>query len=483
MDTYSVFYDFILKNKLLDHKEKILVGVSGGADSIALLDLMAQLSQQLSLEIVVACLDHGIREESQEEARWVGERAAQYGFPFCTKRIELGKESKTALEEKAREARYSFLWETAQRFQASKVAVAHHADDQVETILLHFLKGTGIPGLCGMPLVRSLFPHSTVCLIRPLLCLNKQQILFYLQQKGLSWREDVSNADIRFTRNRIRHKIIPFLEEQGYPKIKESLLHLTQYAKETNDYMRQQAENFYQNHVKECCPERPYLSQFFQLWEGKECAKTILNSSLQELPIALVPYLFYRICYSFQKPSAIRSSHYQRISKLIQEQQGMVEMPDKIEIHKTPSSMTIVFPCSTEHKHPCVWQIPGKVSCSPYSLFEAQCQSAQNFDLDSHRIHSHPLSVAIAADSLEFPFWIRSCSQEDTIQLLGSPGNKKIARILSDLKVPLPLRQRILLVTDNHNRPLWIPGVGISHFARIQEKTKNIVVLSMKKIK
>lgn len=457
----------------------MIAGVSGGADSVALLDLLYCLSQEIPLEIAVACLDHGIREESQQEVKFVEALAKKYGMAFFSRRVELGKESKAGLEEKAREVRYAFLAEVAQKFHASKIAVAHHSDDQVETVLLHFFKGTGIPGLCGMPVDRALFPGSSLRLVRPLLCLDKSQILSYLREKGLGWCEDASNSDIRFTRNRIRHRILPFLEQEGYSQIKESILSLAQYARENTEYMSQQAECFFKENVQNPCFERPYLSRFFPLLEGKECAKTIPANALKKMPVAIIPYLLFKILQSLGVTVNLRGSHYQRIARLVNEPNGVAEMPQGIQAYKTPGSISFILPFAPNSHLPGIWTVPGKIACSDYAFLEARIRIAQGFDLAYHQKHSHPLSVAISLDGLALPLVVRFVHTEDSVQLLGAPGKKKVARILNDLKVPVAMRQRIILVTDSQNHPLWIPGIGISHSARIKSDTKEILELSM----
>lgn len=176
---------------------KYIVAVSGGLDSVALLDMLAQIR---GLGLVVAHVDHGIREDSSEDAEHVRLLAERYGVPYELAHLDLGKGTS---EEVAREARYRVLEEIRARHRADGVMTAHHADDLIETILLNFQRGTGWRGLA------SLRTSEERC--RPLLSLPKASLVRYAIDRNLSWREDSTNEDVRYTRNYIRHGVLPKL--------------------------------------------------------------------------------------------------------------------------------------------------------------------------------------------------------------------------------------------------------------------------------
>lgn len=169
--------------------KRYVIAVSGGVDSVVLLDMLSQVPGH---ELVVAHFDHGIRDDSQEDAQFVRELATMYGFPFETKREELGKD---ASEEKARMRRYEFLRAIAEQYEA-KIITAHHSDDVVETIAINITRGTGWRGLAVL--------HSDI--VRPLLDTSKQELLAYAKTRGLTWREDSTNASDAYLRNRVRVK-------------------------------------------------------------------------------------------------------------------------------------------------------------------------------------------------------------------------------------------------------------------------------------
>lgn len=173
---------------------KYVVAVSGGVDSIVLLDMLAQ---KTGLELMVAHFDHGIRPDSASDASFVKELAHKYGLPFVSKRVELGS---SASEAAARTARYAFLRDVQKQTGAQTIVTAHHQDDVLETAILNILRGTGRRGLSSL--------QSTNEIKRPLLDVPKKDIEAYAVQRKLSWREDTTNRDERYTRNYIRHRLL-----------------------------------------------------------------------------------------------------------------------------------------------------------------------------------------------------------------------------------------------------------------------------------
>ena len=196
----------------LEPVETLVVGVSGGADSICLLHLLAT---HTSHRLVVAHLDHQLRPESAQEAENVRQFAGDLGCPFILEQVDTTAFSEThslSIEEAARELRYQFLFSSARQQHAAAVCVAHHADDQVETVLMHLLRGSGLAGLGGMP-ISGLTPWDEhIPLVRPLLAVPRSEIEAYCQEHDLQTVQDSSNLDTTYYRNRLRHELIPFLE-------------------------------------------------------------------------------------------------------------------------------------------------------------------------------------------------------------------------------------------------------------------------------
>lgn len=190
----------------------LVVGVSGGPDSLALLDVL----HRLNVDLIVAHLNHHLRPEADADARWVEERARQMGVPCEIGDSDVAKvarDERLSVEEAGRNERYRFLFSVARDYRAQAVAVAHTADDQVETVLMHLLRGSGMAGLRGMPYRTLLSQWSAECpLVRPFLAVWRRETEAYCAERGLSPRMDASNEDTTLYRNRLRHELIPHLE-------------------------------------------------------------------------------------------------------------------------------------------------------------------------------------------------------------------------------------------------------------------------------
>lgn len=213
---------------------RVIVAVSGGADSMALLAVLHSLRTELDLTLHAAHLDHSLRgAQSPADAEFVREQCAGLDVPVTIERSDVraaAEESRIGIEEAARKLRYQFLARTAQSVGAGWVSLAHNADDQVETVLHRLIRGTGLAGLSGMPLSRPL--AEGVTLVRPLLDVTRAEIEADLRQRGLTWREDSSNTSLEFTRNRIRHRLLPFLRAEFNPQVGRALLTLSRQAED-----------------------------------------------------------------------------------------------------------------------------------------------------------------------------------------------------------------------------------------------------------
>jgi tRNA(Ile)-lysidine synthase len=226
----------------------VLVAVSGGSDSVALARGLVQLRTTGEGRLVLAHFNHGVRgAESDGDQACVERLAAELGVQVVVgsrggegARGRGGDEGKERSEESLREARYGFLASAAAQVGARYVVTAHTADDQVETVLHHLLRGTGLAGLAGIPRLRQL--TEAVTLVRPLLTVTRAEVLAYLNSLGQPYREDASNQSPDYTRNRIRHELLPLLEREYNPHVRAAIRRLSQIAGEAESWLDQQAE-------------------------------------------------------------------------------------------------------------------------------------------------------------------------------------------------------------------------------------------------
>jgi tRNA(Ile)-lysidine synthase len=243
----------------------IVLGVSGGADSVALLRAVAMLHCSKS-QIVVAHLDHQLRRESADDAAWVERLTDSLGLPVCIERQDIAAAADragTGLEETARRCRYDFLARVAEDRNCRWVAVAHTADDQAETVLHQLLRGSGLAGLRGMPQQRPLEPsqgRGERILIRPLLNVSRSDVLDFLARLNQQYLIDATNEELAHTRNRIRHELLPLLRQQFNPRVQEALVRLAAQAREAQDLVDELAADLLLSAVSEATPDRVMLN-------------------------------------------------------------------------------------------------------------------------------------------------------------------------------------------------------------------------------
>lgn len=308
--------------KLGIESARVLVAVSGGCDSVALLRGLVDAQATLNLTLVVAHLNHGWRgEESQHDADWVRALADSLQLPSVIESAHQDEEA--ASEESARRLRYEFLNRAASVHDCPFVAIGHTADDQAETVLHHILRGTGLSGLRGIPPTRSLADQAT--LVRPLLETPRSQLEDWLQAIGQDWRTDATNSDSRFTRNRIRHELLPLLADKFNPQIHRVLTTLAAQAGEASEFVRELAEQTLPEIVLSSTPDSIRLD----------------TSRLSELPPivrreALV-LAWQRQNWPLQKMSF---AHWEKLAE-IAESGGMATLPGNVDVRIRGSMLVL----------------------------------------------------------------------------------------------------------------------------------------------
>ncbi|MBQ7933494.1 MAG: tRNA lysidine(34) synthetase TilS [Lachnospiraceae bacterium] len=224
---------------MLSSGDRVIIGVSGGADSVCLLFVLARWARICPLELAVVHVNHGIRREAAEDARYVQGLCEQLGIPFYLIEADvraLARKQKLSEEEVGRQVRYEAFRQVMEEQSMNRIAVAHNAQDRSETMLFHLFRGTGLRGLAGIR------PMPTPELIRPLLCLKRREIEGYLQEQGISWCQDATNATDDYTRNRIRHHILPYAEQEICAGAVEHMNHTADLLEELEDYVQRQLQ-------------------------------------------------------------------------------------------------------------------------------------------------------------------------------------------------------------------------------------------------
>src|SRR2546421_5050900 len=235
----------IISKALLARGQKVLLAVSGGLDSMVLLNVLCRFSKQYDWRLVVAHFNHQLRGRSSDaDERFVRQAARKLRIPFITRRADVkrfARDEKISVEMAARKLRHDFLARTARENQAAAVAVGHHADDQLELFFLRLLRGTGGEGLAGMKWRSQSSSHRAVTLVRPLLGCSKTQIQQFAQGEKIRFREDKSNAALDYLRNRFRHELLPLLMKNYQPALAKTTLRLMEVLGAESEFITQTA--------------------------------------------------------------------------------------------------------------------------------------------------------------------------------------------------------------------------------------------------
>lgn len=289
----------IKKYKLIENGDKIVIGVSGGPDSITLLNVLLEIKKEkiIDFDIVVCHINHMIREEATEDEEYVSNFCKKYNIEFFAKRIEIekiSKEEKIGTEEAGRKARYEFFNEILEKTSSNKIATAHTANDNAETVLMNIIRGSGTSGLKGIEAKRD-------NLIRPLIECKRDEIEEYCKKNNLNPRIDKTNFENIYTRNKIRNLLIPYIKENFNPNIIETINRLSDLSKAENDYLEKEtAKKFKEILIEKKNDEIILDLNKFNLQE------TVIKSRL----------VLYTINILFGTRSGIEKKHIEDIIKL-----------------------------------------------------------------------------------------------------------------------------------------------------------------------
>lgn len=436
----------IQQHQLCRPHDCLIVGVSGGADSVALLDLLSQLPG-LPLQLVVAHVNHCLRgRESDADEAFVQELASAYGLACEVTRVavqEQAAQQHCSLEEAGREARYAFFEALRQRHQAAAVAVAHHADDQAETLLLRLLRGAGSSGLSAMA------PRTGAGIIRPLLGCTRQELRDYLAARQLTFREDSSNAKQDVLRNRIRHELLPLLQTYN-PAIAERLAATAQLLGE-----EQQVVNHY---TTGCFLE---LARCGNGWVALPKAR--LTDLLRGLRLQLYRQAVQHILGTLRR---FELKHFDLLDQAViyAATGSRLNLPQGLAALVTAEQLLLA---RKELLHPappacCCITAPGSYDLgNGLSLLVEPAPAPANW-------HDLPASVTyVDSAAAPFPWLVRPIAPGDRLELLGMTGSRSVQDILTDLKLPRHLRRALPLLCQN-GQPLWLAGVRRTRHALLQ---------------
>ena len=449
----------------------VIVGVSGGADSLALLHSLLALHEAFRLRLQVAHLNHQLRgDESEADACFVEELAREWGLPATVESHDVAAFAalrRLSTEEAARLVRYGFLEQVAEREGAQVVVVAHHADDQVETILMHFLRGAGLAGLRGM-LPSTTYPFKApVRLLRPLLDVTRAEIEAYCAEQQLTPRVDHTNADTGFLRNRVRHELLPLLEQYN-PNLRAVLRQNARVLADDYDYLAERARGAYERTLL----VRSDDSVAFAL-SGWRVLQPSLKRALVRLAVAeLRPEM--RKLDARHVDDALYVADGGRVG-------ARAALPDGLWLFRGVDSIVfaerLVLPELPEAPvRAASLPVPGQVHLENGWVLEARTLPQEELPADALK-GIDPLEAFFDAERMPGELTLRAREPGDRFAPLGMKGQRKLLRrFMMDAKVPEAWRARTPLVVAG-DEVIWIAGWRIAEAVKVTAQTRQILHL------
>ncbi|OGO00748.1 MAG: tRNA lysidine(34) synthetase TilS [Chloroflexi bacterium RBG_13_51_52] len=462
---------YLREKKLVSPGERLVVAVSGGPDSVCLLYILSSLQKELGLELHVAHLNHQLRgKESAVDAKYVARLAKRLGISATIASRDVKsywQQRRLSLEEAAREVRYSFLAAVAQEEGAVKVAVGHTSDDHIETVLMHLIRGSGTRGLRGLlPVNKLKVSGNSLTVIRPLLCLSRQDTIAYCRAHKLKPRLDASNLAPQPLRNKVRHHLLPELRKYN-PQIDRALFRLSRTASDDFDFVEAEARRLMKNIIK------------------RDKNSVVIN---KKSFLALTPALQRHL---------LRLSIESLLGNLKDIEAGHIE--DIIEALAKPAGKVIGLPFginfTIEYDRYVV--SPDSLSLCPFPALEGEMDLKitgktvfSGWEVDAAVIEPsafksrggeiNDFSACFDLDRAGNKLAVRRRLPGDRFQPLGMENLKKINIFMIDARIPQAWRRRVPIVCAGNNI-LWVVGWRIDDHYKVRPDTKNVLLLEFKR--
>ena len=475
-------YNYIKKYNMINEGDRVLAGVSGGADSMCLLLVLLKLADRLGAKIFAVHVNHCLRgEDSDEDAEFVRKFCENNGIECIVRNVDVKSLVKTeglSEEEAARILRYDVFKSAAKDCGCNKIAVAHHADDQAETVLFQMFRGSGLRGISGILPVRDE-------IIRPLLCVGRDEIEDYLQKNNINFRTDATNFSTEYSRNKIRLKLLPYIKENINEGIVAHLNAVAQDAAKADAYFREEAQKIFgSNAVIENSIDNQNNMNIQNNVNNQN--KTVrLSLDILKNKEIIVSYVF-RMCISTVKASLkdIGRTHIEKIYQLADSTGNrQISLPYGIIVKKEYDNL--IFKVTDNEK--CLKQaVPFvEISIKKEEIFaapegiivEAGDKKIEFCVRENKKVAKYPKTMYTKCfdyDKIENVLSLRTRKAGDFLVVNKSGGRKKIKDYFIDEKIPKDNRDEIILLADGSNI-LWAVGYRISEEYKITEESKYIL--------
>ncbi len=443
--------------QMLNAGDTVVIGVSGGPDSICLLDVLDRLTEEFAIRLQAVHVNHMLRREAQEEEQYVEEFCRQREIPcrIFHKNIKAyAAEKGWSIEEAGRNYRYACFEQVLKQIEGNgRIAVAHHQNDCAETMLFHIIRGTGMKGMAGIPAVRG-------SVIRPLIRVSRQEILQYLEEHSLRYYIDASNASDDYSRNRIRNQVLPILETVNTQAVMH-IANATEAAEEYWRYVEAEAEKAEPDCVR-----------------NLEDGVLLLEQSFRAHAVLLQKHLIYRAMYRVSGTAKnLEQVHVEQIRYLFERQTGKrISLPYNMVAFRTYDGVRItteIHPVKTgegEEMEPVPVRVPGETRIPGIgSLFCRQMSMQSDIEISKKRY-----TKLLDYDKICGALSIRMPQTGDYLVADMQGRHKKLARYFIDNKIPRDKRATIPVLASGH-QVYWIIGMRISEDVKVTEETRQLL--------
>ena len=463
---------FIEANSLFGSADKVLLAVSGGADSTALLYAVCALKAEnvLGGDILCAHINHQLRGlESDGDEAFVIAQADKLNLAITTRRLNVrgfARKNKLSIETAARKLRIESLLDIAEANSCKWVATAHQKDDNAETVIQRLVRGTGFRGLGGIWPLRCF--ADGISFVRPLLCVRRDEIIEYLRKRNLKWRVDRTNDDCNYRRNYIRHRLLPALQRQCTGSIVEQLSELAQSAQKFYSLVCSSVEKIWPE-LADCTTDNIVLD---------------LNSFLTQPPAVKVEIVRRSLTHLGSGERDLAHQHYERILQLSQQNISgrKIELPDGFVVRREYGNLILARrqESSTVKKHTdkiVMLQVPGWTQFGSF-LIEATILETDKKRFEKFKQEKPNFVEWFDLDKVKLPIVVRFRQSGDRFWPLGLTGEKRIGKFLTTAKVPQQIRKKVLIVADTE-KIIWVWPIRISEQAKVTSQTRKILQLQM----
>lgn len=451
----------IKKYNLIEANDNILVGVSGGPDSMALLYVLMEIRRDIEFNIFVAHVNHGVRgKEALEDEKYVERTAHMLNLPYFSKTVDMdgyAKKHKISSEEAGRELRYLFFNEILSKIGGGKIAVAHNKNDQAETLLLRFFRGAGIDGLKGME-------YKNGNIIRPLLGIERREIEKYLSDKNIESRIDRTNLETIYSRNRVRLEVLPYIKEHFNSNIVDTLWRMSEIMSIDSDFLDSFSKKTYVKIVKEKAKNSIILDGDAFLKEHRSVQQRIIRDAIVDINGSLKGITYKHISDA--------------LALLLKGETGKrINLIDNI-IAKTSYNDFIIEKEEGIKSEDFIYKL--NINDSTYLNdigyeFNVEVKPIEKVNINT----KNRFIKYFDYDKIIGNIYVRNRRDGDRFVPFGMNGSKKIKDYFIDEKVPKDIRDRIPIIVDDKNI-IWVVGYRISETYKITDNTENVLIIESK---